>query len=85
MNYIITALILLGYELNIFYKLKPLFGYDKHKFKKPFDCFLCLSFWGNTLTTITIIIIKQKICINDLAMFSLCIILTKIIDILINK
>jgi len=91
MNYIITALILIGCELNFFFNLKPLFGIKKHVYKKPFDCFFCLSIWGNTIGTLSIVIIhsiKLKSLSLDLNLFigwAFCILLSKIIDLLWNK
>jgi len=91
MNYIITALILIGYELNFFFKFKPLFGIPKEEYKKPFDCFFCLSFWGNTLLIIGYHIylgIKTQeltISYHELIGWGISILITKIIDLLWNK
>jgi lipid-A-disaccharide synthase-like uncharacterized protein len=76
MNLILTSLILIAYELNLFFKLKLLVGYKKHEYKKPFDCFFCLSVWGNSL----LLIYTQ-----DLTQWAVAILISKTIDLLWNK
>ena len=91
MNYIITALVLIAYERNLFFQLKPLFGIDKIDYKKPFDCFYCLSFWFNTLAIIGLHIYlwiskgQLTYCYSELIGWGFCILITKIIDLLWNK
>lgn len=85
MNYIITAFVLIAYELNLFFQIKKLFGYKAYEYKKPFDCFFCLSVWANTITTTTLIILNYSQYKSYLTGWAVLIILSKIIDLLWNK
>lgn len=91
MNYILTALILIGYEFNFFFNLKPLFGISKEDYKKPFDCFFCLSFWGNTLAIVGLHIYmfirteELTFCYYEVSSYALSLLITKIIDLSWNK
>jgi hypothetical protein len=83
MNYLITALVLIAYELQFFYQLKKLLGYKAYEPKKPFDCFFCLSTWANTITTTILIINNPSLCY--LYQWGFIILTTKIIDLLWNQ
>lgn len=78
----ITAAILILHELNVFFQLKKLLGYTAHVYKKPFDCFFCLSVWANLIGFVTIYLLTGSTNINDLGYQ---IIISKIIDLLWNK
>lgn len=84
MFYFITALVLFAKELGFFWRLKKLIHPENYySFKKPYDCFFCLSVWFNTAILILMLIFNYNTChFNN---YGVVILLTKIIDLLWNK
>ena len=84
MFYFITALVLLAKELGFFFELKKLIHKkDYFTFRKPYDCFFCLSVWANTLLLIVLLTFNYQS--YHFTNFGVVILLTKIIDLLWNK
>lgn len=84
MFYFITAITLILKELGLFWRLKKLiFPNDYYHYKKPFDCFFCLSFWANSTTLLFLLIFNYNTMHLD--NFGIVLLLTKIIDLLWNK
>lgn len=84
MFYFISALVLFSKEIGIFWQLKKLiYKKDYFIYRKPYDCFFCLSVWANTLLLITLLIFNYQSC--HFTNYGVVILLTKIIDLLWNK
>ena len=79
---IITGSVLICYELNLFFQLKKLLGWKAHEYVKPFDCFFCLSLWGNLIAFTLTYLITGNLLLQELGYQ---ILITKIIDLLWNK
>ena len=84
MFYFVTSLVLFAKELGLFWQLKKLtHPNDYYAYKKPYDCFFCLSVWANTILLILMLIFNYNTChFNN---YGVVILLTKIIDLLWNK
>lgn len=84
MLYFTTALVLILKEIGFFWRIKKLIEKENYYlYKKPYDCFFCLSFWANTIvfSILAIININENLICN----YGVAIILSKIIDLLWNK
>ena len=75
-HYLITVIVLILFELGIFFKIKTLIYQKAWEYRKPFDCFFCLSLWFNLF----LLILSQ-----NLTQFAIAILITKTIDLLWNK
>lgn len=85
MNYLVTALILILKEVS-FFGLTDWIKLNIHKtrdYKKPYDCFFCLSVWANVITTILLITITGNI--YYISEFGISILISKLIDLQWNK
>ena len=84
MFYFTTAIVLILKEVGFFWQVKKLIHKNNYYlYKKPYDCFFCLSFWFNTI--LLVILSLNNFNVNNLYNFGVVILLTKIIDLLWNK
>lgn len=82
MFYLLTLMILFLKEFHFFSWLKKMIHGSK-KYRKPYDCFFCLSLWVNILALLPILYFTNNIYyLNE---FSLSILISKVIDLSWNK
>jgi uncharacterized membrane protein len=47
-----AGIVLMYFQLNLNYRLKALFGFERFEHKKPFDCYFCLAMWIGIIESI---------------------------------
>lgn len=83
MLYLSTAITLLLHETGVFWNLKKLIHEDYYKYRKPYDCFFCMSFWTNSILLVTLCLLNFELQL--LRDYGIVILITKTIDLLWNK